>query len=222
MLPPDSTPLCRYKCALTMASLFEGRHDSMIHERVASLLPMGVMKDSMQCIYEDFVRLHDNVYCDEAFMQVRCVDSQVENQLPLEGLSHVGMALVTLVCLVAVLQTFTGASTLPDLTDEYLNDKAVLETGFAIWMLFKNLMDHDPSIAAALAPGPHESSSSYTRALAFFERHTKSVEILRVRCCVLLLLLLLLLLPVCMVRVHGGGLANSLTHTTPCVCPAPA
>lgn len=60
----------QYKCALTMASLFEGRHDTMVHERVASLLPMGVMKDSMQGIYEDFQRLHNGVYSDKAFMQV--------------------------------------------------------------------------------------------------------------------------------------------------------
>ena len=88
----------QYKCALTMASLFEGRHDTMVHERVASLLPMStwgaaarvvmpvvlavahmtttrvaaadVMKDSMQGVFEDFQRLHNGVYCDKAFMQV--------------------------------------------------------------------------------------------------------------------------------------------------------
>ena len=81
------------------------------------------------------------------------------------------------------LQTFEGSSSLPELSDEYLNNKAVLETGFAIWMLFKNLMDHDPTIAIALTPHSHDNSanSSYARALAFFERHTKSVEIKRVR-----------------------------------------
>ena len=63
----------------------------------------------------------------------------------------------------------------------------MLETGFAIFILFRHLIDHDPSIAHALSP--HDmtggldpnSVSSYHRALAFFEQHTKSVEIVRVR-----------------------------------------
>ena len=39
----------QYKCALTMASLFEGRHDTMVHERVASLLPMSTWGAQRVC-----------------------------------------------------------------------------------------------------------------------------------------------------------------------------
>lgn len=63
----------------------------------------------------------------------------------------------------------------------------MLETGFAIFILFRHLMDHDPSVAAALSPSKDgegvdaDGRTSYQRALAFFETHTKSVEIIRVR-----------------------------------------
>lgn len=53
---------------LGLVSLFEGRHDTSIQERVASLLPLEVAKETVRRSFESFMRDHGGRYTEDAFL----------------------------------------------------------------------------------------------------------------------------------------------------------
>lgn len=59
----------QYKCMVAIVALFEGHPDGLVYTRVASLLPLSVMKQNLTAIFSDFCALANGYYDDEAFLQ---------------------------------------------------------------------------------------------------------------------------------------------------------
>lgn len=63
----DAAKEVQYKCALGLASLFEGATDSDVHTRVIAQVDVRVLHTVMSRVYDDLWSLHDGEYVEAAF-----------------------------------------------------------------------------------------------------------------------------------------------------------
>lgn len=135
LLPAEQSKTLRYKCVLSLLSLFEGHSDARIYDRVATQLQVPTMKRLMTRVYRDLHVLHGGQYVDSAFFW------PFETEDPL----------------------FDDVGTKRSIFEEAVVpvDKcAVLETGFSVFILLRLLMSRNPKIAALVLPSSEDNADS--------------------------------------------------------------
>lgn len=159
----------QYKCMIAIVALFEGKPDKVVHTRVSSLLPFKTMQNNLTAIFADVMRINGGKYTDDAFLQPLC-----------------GKVIDTEVCEQRVGGRFNFLQTV---TSQEREEGTVIEMGFAIFILFKVMLDFNGDLRGHIEPqGEVEEWTAtsfinirvtYESAWSFFSNYTKSVEIVR-------------------------------------------
>ncbi|OQR93909.1 inositol 1,4,5-trisphosphate receptor type 1 isoform 1, partial [Achlya hypogyna] len=128
----------QYLGTLALVSLVEGRHDTVIHERLAGFLSVRLLKDTLTHHYSHFLKKHQGLYLDNAF------DAALISP---EARQRDNYAL-------RVIKIWLGQAHLPIVHQELVpppkdDSKIYLDAGFNIYKLFHRLLEA-PGIAAVL------------------------------------------------------------------------
>ncbi|ETW10527.1 hypothetical protein, variant 1 [Aphanomyces invadans] len=64
---PGDVHRLKYMCSLALVALVEGRTDTIIHDRMATLLSMRLLKETLVAVYTSFAKRHEGRYTEAAF-----------------------------------------------------------------------------------------------------------------------------------------------------------